>query len=100
MAQAPLLDDRVNPDPEAAAVKDAQVPVVYHVPAPMIHPFIAPPIMALRYPLPEKIPVPVGTAADDVFVGEVVGEVVAPLLGRYFTPEAAQVDFVPSVRDF
>jgi hypothetical protein len=65
----------------------------------MIHPFVAPPVMALRYPLPEKTPVPVGTAADDVFVAEVVGEVVAPLLGRYFTPEVAQVDLVPSVGD-
>ena len=53
-------------------------------------------MIAFIYPVPENVPgVPVG-----VEVGEVVVVVLVPVpppdLGRYFTPDAAQLDFEPS----
>ena len=48
MAQAPLLDVSVKPEPEGVAVKVAHVPVVYHVPALMIQPSAAPPVETSR----------------------------------------------------
>lgn len=74
-------------------MKVAQVPVVYQVPALIIHPIELLPVLTFKYPLPENTPVLVGAAVVVVvFVG-----VVLPPLGRYFTPLAAQVDLVPSI---
>lgn len=93
----PLLEVKVNPDPEAAAVNVAQVPVVYHVPPLMMHPSAFPPVVTCNVPLPEKgapgVLVPVGPAPVVV----VVVVVPPPLpLGRYLTPVAGQSDFEPS----
>ncbi len=84
--------------PDAVAVKVAQVPLVYHLPALIIHPFATPPVRTLRYPFPAKgVP---GAEVGDVVVVEVTRVVVpgedAPF-GRYLTPVAGQVDFVPSI---
>ena len=70
-------------------MKVAHVPVVYHVPPLMIHPFWTPPLVTGNVPLPEKS-VPVG----NVPTVEVVGE--APALGRYLIPVAGQLDLDPS----
>lgn len=79
--------------PEGAAVNVAQVPVVYHVPPLMMHPFCEPPLVTRRVPLPEnEVPgVLVGVATGVVVVG---GE--PPVLGRYLMPVAGQLDFDPS----
>lgn len=69
----------------------AQVPPTYHVPAPIKHPLVAPPVTAFRYPAPLKVP-PVGAGPELVVV---VGEV-DPDFGRYLTPVAGQSDFDPS----
>ena len=93
-AHLPLLDVRVKPDPEAAAVNVAHVPVVYHVPPLMIQPVVFPPVVTGRVPLPEKgVPgVPVGPLPAVVVV------VVPPLLpfGRYLIPVAGQLLLLPS----
>jgi hypothetical protein len=45
--------NRVNRDiPEVAAVYVAHVPVVYHVPALIRHPLLAPPVYACKNPFP------------------------------------------------
>lgn len=90
--------------PDAAAVKVAQVPPMYHVPALMMQPFAVPPEVTWRVPLPEKgVPgAVVGLAPGEVVavevvvVVEVVGEVSEPDLGRYLTPVAGQSDVAPS----
>lgn len=105
--QLPLLEVNVNPAfPEAVALKPAHVPVVYHVPPLMIHPFDPPPVLTCSVPLPENGPP--GTVGESVGVGPlpaVVGELVAvlvggegpdPDLGRYLTPVAGQSDLEPS----
>lgn len=90
-AQRPLLDLSVKPLPEGVAVKEAQVPEVYHVPPLMIQP----PLSTLRVPLPlNGVPgglVPVGAVV--VVVGDPVGA--APLLGMYLKL-AGHVDLEPS----
>lgn len=80
------MDDfKVNPDPDAVAVIVAHVPLAYHVPALMMHPLAAPPVMALRYPVPENDP-PVGVDPEPVVVG-----VPDPApLGRYLIPVDGQ----------
>lgn len=97
--QYPLLDFKVNPLPELAAVKVAHVPVVYHFPLLIMQPFVEPPVTAFRVPLPEKVPVAVGEEPPDVVdVGVEVVVVVdeeppplpPPLLGRYLTPVLGQ----------
>ena len=92
----PLLELRVKPEPEAAAVKVAHVPVVYQVPPLIIHPSAFPPVVTCSVPFPENgapgVLVPVGPAL-------VVVEVVVPPplpLGSHFTPVAGQLDFAPS----
>ena len=71
----------------------AHVPVVYHVPPLMMHPFCEPPLVTVRVPLPEN-------EVPGVLVGVVVGAVVVggvPLvLGRYLIPVAGQLDLEPS----
>ena len=93
MAHKPLLDVSVKPLPEGVAVKVAQVPPMYQVPALMMQPFAVPPVETWRVPLPEK-GVPVGLVPGAVVV--VVGEVPDPDLGRYLTPVAGQSDVAPS----
>lgn len=46
--QLPLEDFKVNPEPDAVAVMVAHVPLAYHVPALMMHPFAVPPVTAFR----------------------------------------------------
>ena len=83
-AHLPLLLVKVKPDPEAAAVKVAQVPVVYHVPALMIQPTPLPPVVTWSVPFPKN--------------GVPGGGVVPPVvLGRYLMPVAGQSPVVPSV---
>lgn len=111
--QFPLLELRVNPDPDAAAVNVAHVPVVYHVPELIIHPSALPPVLTCSVPLPEKgapgTLVPVGPAPvvvevvvlPPVPVVSVAGGVVVvvpplPDLGRYFTPVAGQLELEPA----
>ena len=95
MAHFPLLLVRVKPEvPEGVAVKVAQVPVVYHVPALMMQPSGVPLVVTCKVPLPDK-----GVPGE--LVGEVVGVVVVVVvvvvpLGRYFTPVAGQEDLEPS----
>ena len=92
-AHFPLLDVSVKPDPDAAAVNVAHVPVVYHVPRLMIQPVFFPPVVTGRVPLPEKgVPgVPVGPLPTVVVV------VPPPLpFGRYLTPVAGQLLLLPS----
>ena len=94
----PLLDFRVKPLPDAVAVKVAQVPPMYHVPALMMQPFDAPPEVTWRVPLPEN-GVPgevVGLVLGVEVVVVVVVEVPEPDLGRYLTPVAGQSDVAPS----
>lgn len=79
--------------PEAAAVNVAHVPVVYQVPAEMMHPTELLPVLTFRNPLPSNTPVPVGAGG---LVVVVVGGGLPPL-GRYLTPVAGQVDLVPSM---
>lgn len=99
-AHLPLLEVRVKPVPDAAAVKVAQVPPMYHVPALMMQPLDAPPDVTWRVPLPEKgVPgavVGLVPGGEVVVVVEVVGEVAEPDLGRYRTPVAGQSDVAPS----
>lgn len=104
-AHFPLDDVRVKPDPEAAAVKVAQVPVVYHLPALMMQPVGLLEVETWRVPRPEKgipgVVVPVGEGA--VVVGFVVvdggGGLVPPEdLGRYLMPVEGQEDLEPSSR--
>lgn len=96
-AHLPLLEVRVNPDPDAVAVKVAQVPVVYQVPPLMMQPSTLPLVVTGSVPLPEK-----GLPGVEVEVGGVPVEVVmvveggVPVFGRYFTPVAGQLDFDPS----
>lgn len=78
-------------------MKVAQVPVVYQVPALMIHPAEVLPLLTFRYPFPENTPVPVGMDVEVLVVAEVVVGVPLPPLGRYLIPLAAQVDLVPSI---
>lgn len=80
--------------PEAVAVKVAQVPVVYHVPALMMQPTEFPPVVTIKYPLPVK-GVPGVLVAVDVAAAVVLvtGE---PLFGRYCTPDAGQSDAAPT----
>jgi hypothetical protein len=89
----PLEEVRVNPLPDVAAVNEAQVPVVYHVPAEMRQPVFVVPTFTLRYPFPLKgvpgVVVPPGVEA-------VVVVEPPPVLGRYLMPVVGQVDFVPS----
>lgn len=66
---------------------------MYHVPALIRHPSTLPLVTAFRYPEPENVPgagVPVG---DEVVV--VVVTVLPPDLGRYLTPDVAQLDVEP-----
>lgn len=98
IAQRPLLDVSVKPvEPEGVAVKVAQVPPMYHVPAVMMQPSgaLLPEGVTWRVPLPEKgVPgAVVGPVPEDVVV---VGEVPEPDLGRYLTPVAGQSDDAPS----
>lgn len=94
----PFDDVKVNPEPDAAAVKVAQVPVVYHVPALMMQPVGVEEVVTWRVPLPEKgVP---GEVVRGLLPGLVVvlgGEGGVPDLGRYFTPVAGQSDLEPSV---
>lgn len=95
---APFDDVREKPEPDVAAVNVAQVPEVYHVPAEMMHPLVAPETCTLRYPFPLN---GVPGALVLVLVGALPVVVVPvgvdpPLLGRYLMPVAGQVDFVPS----
>lgn len=98
IAQRPLLDVRVKPEPEGVAVKVAQVPPMYHVPALMMQPSgeLLPEGVTWRVPLPENgVPgAVVGPVPAEVVV--VVGEVPEPDLGRYLTPVAGQSDDAPS----
>lgn len=80
--------------PEAAAVNVAHVPVVYQVPAEMMHPTELLPVLTFKNPLPSNTPVPVGAGGGLTLV--VVGGALPPL-GRYLTPVAGQVDLVPSI---
>ena len=93
MAHKPLLDLSVKPLPDGVAVKVAQLPPIYQVPAVMMQPFDVPPVETWRVPLPE-MGVPVGLVPGAVVV--VVGEVPDPDLGRYLTPVAGQSDVAPS----
>ena len=89
----------MNPLPDAAAVKVAHVPVVYHVPALMMQPVGFDEVVTCRVPLPEKgVP---GEEVGGLLPGLVVvgGEGGVPDLGRYFTPVAGQSDLEPSVDD-
>ena len=93
----------MKPLPDTVAVKVAQVPPMYHVPALMMQPFACPPDVTWRVPLPEKgVPgavvglVPGEVVVEVVIVVEVVGEVPEPDLGRYWTPVAGQSDEAPS----
>jgi hypothetical protein len=82
-AQLPFDDVKVNWSPEAEAVKPAQVPVVYQVPLEMMQPFLLPPVMTLRYPLPlngEPVP-PVGVDEGAELAEELGGPELAELLG-------------------
>ena len=84
----------MKPLPEGVAVKVAQVPPMYHVPALMMQPFAVPPEVTWRVPLPEKgVP---GAVVGPVPGAVVVGEVPEPDLGRYLTPVAGQSDDAPS----
>ena len=76
------------------AVNVAHVPVVYHVPPLIMHPFCEPPLVTMSVPLPEKdVPgVLLGAGASDV----VDGGDVPPFLGRYLIPVAGQLDLDPS----
>ena len=91
----------MKPLPDAVAVKEAQVPPMYHVPALMMQPFDAPPEVTWRVPLPEKgvpgadVGLVLGAVVVEVVV-EVVGEVPDPDLGRYWTPVAGQSEVEPS----
>lgn len=102
-AQLPLLEVRVKPLPDGVAVKVAQVPAMYHVPALMMQPFAVPPEVTCRVPFPEKgVPgAVVGLVLGEVvvIVVEVVGEAPEPDLGRYLTPVAGQSDEAPSSSD-
>lgn len=95
----------MKPLPDAVAVKEAQVPPMYHVPGLMMQPFALPPEVTWRVPLPEKgvpgavvglVPGPVVVEVVVVVVDKVVGEAPVPDLGRYFTPVAGQSDDAPS----
>lgn len=87
----------VNPSPASVAEKVAQVPVVYHVPLLMIHPFLLPSTSTLIYPFPLN-----GVPGADVLVGAGPPTVVLVALGwladlgRYLMPVCGHVDFVPS----
>lgn len=102
-AQRPLLEVSVNPPvpPDAVAVKVAQVPPMYHVPALMMQPEAEAEVVTWRVPLPEKgvpgevVVVGVGLVVVPVVVVLAVGAV-EPVLGRYFTPVAGQSDVEPS----
>lgn len=84
--------------PEGVAVKVAQVPVVYHVPPLMMQPFVFPPLVTGRVPLPEKgIPgVGVEVGGEVVAVVRVVEGGRVAVLGRYLMPVAGQSDLEPS----
>lgn len=93
----PLLDVRVKPDPDAAAVKVAHVPVVYHVPALMMHPSAFPLVVTWRVPFPLKgVPGLVVGPPLVVVVVVVVGGEELPDFGKYLTPVAGQEDLDPS----
>lgn len=81
--------------PEAAAVNVAHVPVVYQVPAEMMHPTELPLVLTFKKPFPTNTPVSVGPGGlGPVVVG---GGGALPPLGRYLTPVVGQVDLVPSI---
>lgn len=83
--------------PEAVAVKEAQVPVVYHVPPLMIQPLAVPPLVTGSVPLPLKGVPGVGLGGALVAVDNVVeGGAPPETLGRYFIPVAGQSDLEPS----
>lgn len=97
IAHKPLLDVSVKPVPDAVAVKEAQVPPMYHVPPLMMQPLGEPPDVTWRVPLPEKgVPGAVVGLVPAAAVVVVVGEGEEPDLGRYLTPVAGQADFAPS----
>jgi hypothetical protein len=90
-----IKEQRAKIVPLGVAVNLAQLPEVYQVPPLMMHPFCPPFITTLRKPLPDN------TGEVDVEVGGVVelvtvGGVVPPGFGRYFTPDAAQLDPEPT----
>lgn len=77
-------------------MNDAQVPVVYHVPALIKQPSWLPLVTAFRYPVPENTPpVEVGAAPDVVLVTKVV-VTEPPDLGKYLIPVEAQVADCPT----
>lgn len=82
MAQRPLDDFKVNPLPDAAAVKVAQVPLVYQVPPEMMQPFWLPPETTLRVPEPLK-ELPVAVALALLVVVVLVAVAVPEDFGRY-----------------
>lgn len=85
---------RIEDTPEGVAVNVAQVPVVYHVPLLMMHPFCELPLVTIRVPLPEnEVP---GVFVGGVIEVVVVGDGVRLLLGRYLIPVAGQLDLDPS----
>lgn len=89
--------DYVGCIPEAVAVKEAQVPVVYHVPPLIMQPLAVPPLVTGSVPFPEKGLPGVGLGGAVVAVDNVVeGGVPLVPLGRYFIPVAGQSDFEPS----
>lgn len=79
-------------EPDAVAVNVAQVPVVYHVPPLIMHPFCEPLLVTRSVPLPEN-------EVPGVLVGVVVAVVVGggvPVFGRYLIPVVGQLDLDPS----
>jgi hypothetical protein len=84
--------------PLGVAVMAAQVPVVYQVPALMMHPFCVPPLTTFRMPFPDSVPglaveVEVGVAVVPVEGAEGVGP---PGFGKYLIPEEGQVEPDPT----
>ena len=94
-AQGPLLEVRVKPEePDGEAVKVAHVPPMYQVPGLMMQPFVLPPEVTWRVPLPANgVP---GAVVGVLPVLVVVVVVVAPVLGWYLTPVAGQSELEPS----
>lgn len=100
--------------PAAVPVNVAQVPVVYQVPALIIHPVRFPPVTTFKYPLPTKAPpVEVGAGAEyvadrfDDCVGAALAVPVGPTdgvgleektLGRYRMPVWGQLRVSPTNR--
>lgn len=109
--QAPLEVLRVKPEPDAVAVKVAQVPPTYHVPAEIKQPVVLPALTTLRVPAPAKEE-PVGAVPEEVVVAggvvdvgvvvevgateEVLFETGEPVLGTYLMPVAGQLEEPPT----